>query len=78
MEGAATIACAALAAFILPDYPATTRQLSSRQREIAVQRLKDDSIVATAEDNPSISAIQAIRESLTNWRTWLLTLGYMV
>lgn len=78
VEGAATIACAILASFVLPDYPATTKGLTPDQRKLAVERLQADNITARTEDNPPLSSLEAIRISLTDWRTWLLTIGYMV
>lgn len=78
VEGAATIACALLGALVLPDFPATSKQFTPRQRKIAVDRLTADNITARTEDNPPMSILEAIESSLMDWRTWLLTIGYMV
>lgn len=78
MEGAATIACALVAIFIIPDFPATWKRLSAREKSIATDRLLEQNVVTMTEDSVAISSVQALRASWTNWRTWLLTVGYMV
>lgn len=42
IEGSITIGVAIVAIFILPDYPATTRWLSPRERAVALYRLEAD------------------------------------
>lgn len=78
VEGAATIACALVSAFFLPDYPATTKRFTERERQLAVERLIVDSGAVWTEDGPEVSALGALREALGNWRTWLFTVGYVV
>ncbi|KAJ5724231.1 hypothetical protein N7488_002266 [Penicillium malachiteum] len=46
VEGAATIGFALIALFILPDFPATSKGLSEREREIAVARLASENSAA--------------------------------
>ncbi|GAM85963.1 hypothetical protein ANO11243_039730 [Dothideomycetidae sp. 11243] len=77
VEGASTMACAILAAFVLPDFPSTTKRFSREERLFLVERLKNDRVLARAEGEPPLSPYQAIRESLLNWRTWGFTFGYM-
>ncbi|RJE25139.1 Major Facilitator Superfamily [Aspergillus sclerotialis] len=77
VEGAATIACAILGALVLPDFPATSKRFSPRQRQVAVERLTMDNVTARTEDNPPLSAFEAVWSSMIDWRTWLLTIGYM-
>lgn len=72
------MACAIIAAFILPEFPATTKRFSERERRLAVERLAADRVVARTEDSPTIRSSEAIKESLSDWRTWLFTFGYMV
>ncbi|KAI1618835.1 major facilitator superfamily domain-containing protein [Exophiala viscosa] len=77
VEGAATIGCSLITVWILPDFPATSRGFTPRQREIATQRLLADDIVTYTEDTPPLSALEAVKASLQDFRTWLLTLGYI-
>lgn len=59
------------------DFPANTKRLSERERELAIRRLvANDSRVET-EDTPRLSHIQALKKAITNWRVWLFVIGYM-
>ncbi|KAJ6082823.1 hypothetical protein N7467_006958 [Penicillium canescens] len=78
VEGAATIGVALISLFILPDFPATSRQLSAREREIAVTRLATENVTAITEDSERLTHWQAIVVSVKDWRTWAFTIGYMV
>ncbi|OCL05621.1 MFS general substrate transporter [Glonium stellatum] len=78
VEGAATCIWAVVAHFILLDFPATSKRLTERERELAISRLQNDNVTARTEDTPRYTSIQALSASLRNWRTWLLTAGYMV
>ena len=78
MEGAATVGWAIVAAFILPDFPANTKKLTQGERELAISRLEADHVNSRTEDTPRLTSLQALRQSITNWRTWLLVAGYMV
>lgn len=69
---------AIIAHFILPDFPSTTAKFSERERQLAVQRLLADAVNTKAEEVPPVTSLQALALSLKNWRTWLLTFGYMV
>jgi hypothetical protein len=72
------MACAIISMFLLPDFPATTTRFSEHERQLLIGRLTADSVTARTEDNPPISSLEAVQKSLGNWRTWLLTAGYMV
>ena len=78
IEGAMTSAWAIIAAFFLLDFPASTRKLNERERELAVARIASQYIQTGTEDTPLLSHSQAFKEAVTNWRTWVFTLGYMV
>lgn len=78
IEGAATTGWALIAGFILPDFPANTARLTPREREIAILRLERDDVQNRTEDTPRLSSLDAIKQSLTSWRVWLLIAGYMV
>ncbi|KAJ5749374.1 vitamin H transporter [Penicillium nucicola] len=78
VEGAATIGVALISLFILPDFPATSRRLSIREREIAVARLATENVTAITEDSERLTNWQAIVISVKDWSTWAFTIGYMV
>jgi hypothetical protein len=80
VEGVATVGWAVVAGFILPDFPAnvSNRKFSEREKALAISRLQDDNVSARTEDTPRLSSRQALVSALSNWRTWLLTAGYMV
>ncbi|EXJ83583.1 hypothetical protein A1O1_07206 [Capronia coronata CBS 617.96] len=77
VEGAATIFVAIVSFFILPDFPATTKRLSPRQKHIATQRLFADNISSRTEDQPLLGHFEAVKASLLDWRVWILTMGYV-
>jgi len=77
VEGASTMAGAIIASFILPDFPATTKRFSERERRLAVERLAADHVVARSEDGPTVRSSKAVKDSLSDWRTWMFTFGYM-
>ncbi|PIB01301.1 putative tartrate transporter [Cercospora beticola] len=64
--------------FILLDFPANTKKLSVRERELAISRLERDDVTGRNEDTPRITSLQALKQAVTSWRVWLLTAGYMV
>lgn len=80
VEGAGTMGVALIAAFVLPDFPATTsdRKLSAAERDLAIKRLQIDARRRPVEEEAHNTHLQALKLSLTNWRTWLLVVGYMV
>ncbi|KAF2489687.1 MFS general substrate transporter [Lophium mytilinum] len=78
VEGAATAFWAICSHFILLDFPANTARLTPRERELAISRLAADEVTSRTEDNPRLTSLQALAMALSNWRTWLLTAGYMV
>ena len=78
VEGAATVGFALISFFILPDFPATTKRLSARERHIAIARLESDNVTAMTEDGERLSPWQAVLGSVKDWRTWMFVIGYMV
>lgn len=77
VEGAATSAWSIVASFILLDFPANTKRFSQRERELAIQRLLADSTRVETEDTPPLSHLQALKQSVAHWKTWLFVVGYM-
>lgn len=64
--------------FLLLDFPASTKKLSDRERRLAISRLQAGEVSSYSEDTPRLGSLEALRQSITNWRTSLLTAGYMV
>ncbi|KAL3461363.1 major facilitator superfamily domain-containing protein [Aspergillus heterothallicus] len=77
LEGVITIACAGIAAFILPDYPSTTSWLSSKEKMIAQHRLDldvgadSDATEATLNDS-----LDGLKQAVTDPKVWLLGISY--
>ncbi|GKZ55225.1 hypothetical protein AnigIFM49718_011587 [Aspergillus niger] len=78
VEGSATVGVAIICAFILPDFPATSKRLSERERYVAITRLATDNVTSLTEDSPELSHWHAVVESAKDWRTWGFVIGYMV
>jgi hypothetical protein len=64
---------------LLLDWPSTARQLTARERVIALARLRADGmhVAGSGEGENSISHSKAFMTAVSNWRLWLLCLGYM-
>ncbi|KAH8078006.1 putative nicotinamide mononucleotide permease [Filobasidium floriforme] len=71
LEGGITILAAFISMFILPDYPATTRWLSLREKAISVYRLEKDTGV---RDEETMSLFQSFRAAATDYKLYLLAL----
>lgn len=76
VEGAATVGVSIAALFLLPDFPATTRWLTERERKIATQRLRLDSLGGT-QNGEDVGHWTAFKMAIADWRTWSFTLTYM-
>jgi MFS family permease len=76
VEGAATCFVSLFAFFTLPNYPSTTMWLTPRERKIASQRLAMDSL-GDAQSGEKQSHTGALKDALTDWRTWAFVLTYM-
>ncbi|KAI1495998.1 major facilitator superfamily domain-containing protein [Biscogniauxia marginata] len=77
VEGAATTGWSIIAGFILPDFPANTKRLTKRERELAIKRLLSEQVQTSSEDAPKITHLQALKMALVNWKVWLFVVGYM-
>lgn len=71
IEGAITIFVALIAAFVLPDYPATTRWLSDKEKAMAVGRLQRDTGVL---DEETMTLWQSFVAAATDYKLWILAL----
>lgn len=78
VEGVATMGVAFIAPFVLLDFPATSKSLTEREKEIAVARLTMEGVTVRTEDNPPVGKRKALVLALQDWRTYGLILGYMV
>jgi type II secretory pathway pseudopilin PulG len=74
IEGAATVVVALATAFIIPDWPATTKWLSEDEKALAVTRLIED---AGEEEEGEIRQLQALKMAATDYRVWLCILGQL-
>ncbi|KAJ5768685.1 hypothetical protein N7533_001268 [Penicillium manginii] len=78
VEGAATIGFAIISLFILPDFPATSRRLSEREKHIAVARLASENVTAVTTDGEKMGDWEAVKIAVKDLRTWAFVVGYMV
>ncbi|RAO71446.1 uncharacterized protein BHQ10_007458 [Talaromyces amestolkiae] len=79
VEGAATIGFALISKFILLDFPATSRLLTEREKQIAIARLARDDVTSASEDpTRRLSSIKALKQAVKKWKTWTFVVGYMV
>lgn len=78
VEGAATIGFAIISLFVLPDFPATSRRLSEREKHIAVARLATENVTAVTADGEKMGDWEAVLISIKDLRTWAFVVGYMV
>ncbi|TKX18846.1 MFS transporter-like protein 169 [Elsinoe australis] len=78
VEGVATIGWAFIAGFILLDFPANSKRLTPREREIAIHRLTEDGVTVRSEESAKVSKGKSFLLALSDWRTWGFILGYMV
>ncbi|ETW78559.1 major facilitator superfamily [Heterobasidion irregulare TC 32-1] len=79
IEGVSSSFVGLFAWIFLPDWPSTTSWLTPEERFIAIQRLAYDGIGGTQDatiQQPSHS--QAAKMVLSDWRTWVLVVMYML
>lgn len=79
VEGAATMGYALIAAWLLPDFPATTssRKFNEEEKKLAIRRLQLAN-QGVQTDGERMGHWVAFKASMVNWRTWILVVGYMV
>ncbi|KAF2018080.1 MFS general substrate transporter [Aaosphaeria arxii CBS 175.79] len=73
IEGIATVVFAFATAFIIPDWPATTKWLSEEEKALGVVRLVEDA----GEEEEDISVFQSLKLAAKDYRVWLCILGQM-
>ncbi|GAA5849610.1 hypothetical protein JCM9279_007288 [Rhodotorula babjevae] len=70
IEGAITVFAAFCAVFLLPDYPATTKSFSLRQRALAVYRLEVDA--GSKDGEEQVGQLANLKSLVVDWRLWAL------
>ncbi|KAI0145465.1 major facilitator superfamily transporter [Xylariaceae sp. FL1272] len=70
-EGAATVVCAVITAFTIPDWPATTKWLTEEERALGTIRLVEDA----GEEDEDINTVAAFKMAVKDYRVWLCILG---
>ncbi|KAG6855145.1 hypothetical protein C0991_006074 [Blastosporella zonata] len=73
IEGALTIAIAALAIFVLPDFPTNTRWLSPEERALAIRRMEEDAGVGDEEQTEGQGS--GLWLAITDIKVWWLSLA---
>ncbi|EGX45257.1 hypothetical protein TWF173_006922 [Orbilia oligospora] len=78
VEGVATSGWAAVAYFILPNFPATSQnKFTAREIEVAIARLATENVTARKAGEKGVGHIEALKTAFKSWELWILTLGYM-
>ena len=71
IEGAATVVFACCTAFIIPDWPSTTKWLSEEEKALGVIRLVEDA----GHEEEDIGTLDALKMASKDHRVWLCILG---
>lgn len=71
IQGAASLAVAIPAFWMLPDAPLKTIWLSDEQRQLAHNRIAIDT---TAREEGEVSVWKGLRQACSDWRTWAFCL----
>ena len=71
IEGALTIFFAAVAIFVLPDFPTTTRWLTPQERALAIKRMEEDVGISDQEVGGHGNGFW---QAITDWKVWWLAI----
>lgn len=74
IEGLMTVFVAVVAVFVLPDYPATTKWLTPRERQLATMRLQAPE--SQGEEEPHMGHWKAFLASISDLKTWVFVIIY--
>jgi len=77
IEGVATVGWAVISAFILLDFPATSKRLTEREKLIAINRLVEQGVTVRGPDS-KMGKRRSFALALKDKRTWGFVAGYMV
>ncbi|KAH8118286.1 sugar transporter [Phellopilus nigrolimitatus] len=72
IEGALTVFFAAVAVFVLPDFPATSMWLSPLERRLAEKRLEEDVGISDNESTKSAGHAHGLVLAFRDWKVWWL------
>ena len=72
IEGALTIFFAAVAIFVLPDFPTTTRWLTPQERALAIKRMEED--VGISDQEEAGGQGHGFWLAITDWKVWWLAI----
>ncbi|WWC92340.1 uncharacterized protein L201_007295 [Kwoniella dendrophila CBS 6074] len=78
IEGVVTSFVGLFTWYFMPDWPSTTKFLSGEERVLAAQRLAYDGLASTAGAQGHLGHWDALKRTLTNWRTWMFVFLYML
>lgn len=73
IEGIATVVFAVVTGLVIPDWPATTKWLSTEERALGVVRILEDA----GEEEDEISTWTAFKMASKDYYVWLCILGQM-
>ncbi|ETS74505.1 hypothetical protein PFICI_14371 [Pestalotiopsis fici W106-1] len=73
IEGAATVVFACATAFVIPDWPATTKWLTEEEKALGVVRLIEDA----GEEDSEIKTWHAFKMAAKDFRIWLCIANQM-
>ncbi|KAM0330950.1 hypothetical protein ACHAQA_003907 [Verticillium albo-atrum] len=73
IEGIATVVFAVVTGFVIPDWPATTKWLSTEEKALGIMRIVEDA----GEEEEDISTGAAFMMAAKDYRVWLCILGQM-
>ncbi|KAL2106085.1 hypothetical protein VUR80DRAFT_7315 [Thermomyces stellatus] len=73
IEGIATVVFAVLTGLIIPDWPATTKWLSTEEKALGIVRILEDA----GEEEDEITTFAAFKMAAKDYCVWLCILGQM-
>lgn len=73
IEGAATVVFAAICAFVIPDWPTTTKWLTEEEKALGVVRLIEDA----GQEEEDIGMKQGLQIAASDYRVWLCVAGQL-
>ncbi|XXH00611.1 catabolic L-serine/threonine dehydratase [Hypoxylon texense] len=78
IEGVITVVFSIFAAFILVDYPGTSRRLTPDERQLATIRILHDKKAHSSHATKKLSPLQAVWASLVDLRVYFFTALYLL
>lgn len=66
---------AVVAAFVLPDFPETSKFLTPLERKLALKRMEEDAGVGDQDEAESGRMMHGLSQAVSDWRMWFLAFG---